>query len=113
MSILYIRCTEAQLLSRRIELASTQTKNLHRVTSIVLLITPSPDVRNLIYSAQVNRADIKIEPRSPSTATLDIIVHRYTRRQATEHDRAYASKRAQHQHIRTEPRVRAELRWSK
>lgn len=113
MSILYIRCTEGQLQRRQVELGSMYVKNMHRVSSIVLLVVQSEETRKLMYAAQVNSADIRVSPRSASTATLFISVRRYTKRPATEHDKAYALARAQHKHVLTAPSVRAELSWSK
>ena len=113
MSILYVRCTEGQLLRRQVEASSVRVKNLHRVSSIVLLVVASEISRKLMYAAVVNRAQIKTVPRSASTATLAITVDRYTKRPATEHDKSYALASTQSKHVLTAPAVRAELSWSK
>lgn len=113
MSILYVRCTENDLLDRHVELGSMRTKKMHLVSSIVLLVVESEDTRRIKYAATVNRAEIKIKYRSPTTAALDITVQRYTKRPATEHDKAYALARSQHKHILTAPAQRAELSWTR
>lgn len=113
MSILYIRCTEGQLLDRRVELSSMHTKNMHRVSSIVLLVVESEATRKLKYAAMVNRAEVTVQPRTTSTATLVINVLRYTKRPANDLDCAYAVARANHKHILTAPSQRAELVWLK
>lgn len=111
MTILYVRCTEGQLLRRRVELSSMYNKNMHRVSSIVLLVIASQEQPELKYAAEVNAAEIHVTPRSASTSHLDINVKRYTKRPLTEHHRAYA--RSTHKHILTQASQRAELCWSK
>lgn len=111
MSILYIRCTENQLLRRRVELSSMYHKNMHRVSNIVLLVIDNADSGELKYAAEVNAASIHVAVRSNSTSQLTIDVKRYTKRPPTEHHRAYA--RSTHKHILTQSAHRAELSWSK
>ena len=110
MTILYVRCTEGQLLRRRVELNSMYHKNMHRISSIVLLVLDA-EHGELKYAAEVNAANIVVSPRSNMTSQLQIEIKRYTKRPLTEHHRAYA--RSSYKHILSQAAQRAELSWSK